>query len=58
MPENTTKPFTPEKKNILMSRSTIGGGRVCNKFVPVLGKDGTRIAPPGDLIDQPPREIS
>ena len=40
------------------SRSTIGGGRVCNKFVPVLGKDGTRIAPPGDLIDQPPREIS
>ena len=26
-------------------------------LVPVLGKDGTRIAPPGDLIDQPSREI-
>ena len=41
-----------------MSRSTIGGGRGCNKFVPVLGGDGTRMAPPGDLYDQSPREMS
>ena len=40
-----------------MSRSTIGGGRGCNKIVPVLGGDGTRIAPPEDLFDQPPREM-
>ena len=32
------------------SRSTIGG-RGCHKFVPVLGEDGTKIAPPGDLFD-------
>ena len=38
--------------------STIGGGRGCNKIVPVLGGDGTRIAPPGDLFDQPPRAMS
>ena len=40
------------------SRSTIGGGRGCNKLVPVLGGDGTRMAPPGDLFDQSPREMS
>ena len=40
------------------SRSRIGGGRECNKFVPGLGGDGTRTAPPGDLIDQPHREMS
>ena len=34
------------------SRSTIGGGRGCRKFIPVLG-DGTKIAPPGGIIDQP-----
>ena len=28
------------------------GGRGCRKFIPVLG-DGTKIAPPGDIIDQP-----
>ena len=28
------------------------GGRGCNKFVPVLGGDGTEIAPTGDIIDQ------
>ena len=32
------------------SRSTIGGRRGCNKFVPVLGRDGTRTAPPGTYL--------
>ena len=36
-----------------MSRSTTGGGRGCNKFVPVLGGDRTRIAPPGDVLTNP-----
>ena len=31
-----------------------GGGGGCNKFVPVLGGDGTKIAPTGDISDQPP----
>ena len=31
-----------------------GGGRGCNKFVPVLGENGTKIAPPGDIFDQSP----
>ena len=39
-----------------LSRSTIGG--VCDKFVPVLGGDGTKIVPPGDLFDQPPGELN
>ena len=35
--------------------STIGGGgRGCNKFVPVSGGSGTKIAPTGDIFDQPP----
>ena len=36
----------------------LGGGRGCRKFVPVLGGDGTKIAPPGDIFDQPPGEMS
>ena len=32
----------------------LGGGRGCNKFVPVLGGNGTKIAPTGDIFDQPP----
>ena len=32
--------------------------RGCRKFVPVLGGDGTKIAPQGDLFDQPPGEMS
>ena len=35
-----------------------GRGRGCNKFVPVLGRDGTKIASPGHLFDQFPGEIS
>ena len=40
------------------TRSTIGGWRGCNKFVSVLGGDGTKIAPTGDIFDQPPGGMS
>ena len=33
-------------------------GRACHKFVPVLKADGTKIAPPGDIFDHPPGEMS
>ena len=33
------------------------GGRGCRKIVPVLGGDGTKIAPPGDIFDQSPGEM-
>ena len=33
------------------------GGRGCREFVPVLEGDGTKIAPPGDIYDQPPGEM-
>ena len=33
------------------------GGGGCNKFVPVLGGDGTKTAPPGNLFDQPLGEM-
>ena len=33
------------------------GGRGSRKFVPFLGEDGTKTAPPGDIIDQPPGEM-
>ena len=33
-------------------------GRGCSKFVSVLGGDGTKIAPLGDLFDQPSGEMS
>ena len=36
----------------------MGGGRGCHKFVSVLGRDGTKIAPPGDLFDQSLGEMS
>ena len=32
----------------------LGGGRGCNKFVPVLGGNGTKIAPTGDIFDRTP----
>ena len=34
----------------------LGGGRGCNKLVPVLRGDGTKIASPRDLCDQLPGE--
>ena len=30
-----------------------GGGGGCNDFVPVLGGNGAKIAPTGDIFDQP-----
>ena len=42
-----------------MSRLTIrGGGRGCHKFVRIWRGDDLKIAPSGDLFDQPPGEIS
>ena len=29
------------------------GGRECNNFVPVLGGNGTKIAPTGDIFEHP-----
>ena len=34
------------------------GGGECNKFVPVWGGDDTKIAPTGDIFDQPTGEMS
>ena len=34
-----------------------GGERGCNNFVPALGGNGTKIAPTGDIFDQPPGQI-
>ena len=33
----------------------LGGG--CNIFVPVVGGNGTKIAPTGDIFDQPPGQM-
>ena len=33
------------------------GERGCNKIVPVLGRNGTKIAPTGDIFDQPPGQM-
>ena len=40
------------------TRSTIERGRGCNKIVPVLRGNGTKIAPTGDICVQPPGEVS
>ena len=34
-----------------------GAGRECNTFIPVLGGNGTKIAPTGDIFDQSPGQI-
>ena len=39
------------------TRSTIGGARALNNFVSVLGGNGTKIAPTGDIFDQPPGQM-
>ena len=33
------------------------GGRGCNKFISVLGGNGTKITPTGDIFDQPPGQM-
>ena len=35
------------------TRSSIGEGRGCNKFAPVLGRDGTKMAPTENVFDHP-----
>ena len=52
-------------RRVIMSRARLHeepfndwGGRGCRKFVPVSKGDGTKIAPPGDIFDQPPGEMS
>ena len=52
----TTINISPRPKGVL-SRSTIGG-RGCHKFVPILAGEGTKTAPQGDLLGQPPGEMS
>ena len=46
--------MVPNRRNQTKTRSTIEGGRGCNNFVPVLRGNGTKIAPTGDIFDQPP----
>ena len=44
---------------IYESFNDLGGrGRGRHNFVPVLGGDGTKVSPTGDLFDQSPREMS
>ena len=46
------------EKNLRESFNDWGGGGGCHKNIPVFGGDGMKIAPPGDLYDQPPGEMS
>ena len=54
-------PFRPDDVSSSGGRCecscTAVGGAGMSKFVPVLGGDGTKIAPPADLFDQPPGEM-
>ena len=51
-----TEEINPEDDS--KTRSTIGGGgRGCNKFDPVLGGNGMKIASTGDIFDQPPGQM-
>ena len=58
----STEPFCWDVYGAVSTRwiptsSTIGGGKGCNMFVPVLGGNGTKIAPTGDRFDQPPGQM-
>ena len=44
--------------NVVVESFNDRGGRGFHNFVPIFGGDGTKIAPPGDLFDQPPGEMS
>ena len=43
---------------VFMTRLTIGGGRGCNNVFPVLGRDGTKNGPTGNIFDKLPGEMS
>ena len=66
LPKRTTpltEPFSGQYSPVLESHMIAEsfndwGGRIYNKFIPGLGEDGTKIALPGDLFDQPPGEKS
>ena len=49
----------PSHLDILLPQESFNdwGGRGCRKFVPVLGENGTKIAPLGDIFEQPPGEM-
>ena len=49
--------LAPTIAPVVTTCSTIGGGRGCNKFVPVLGGNGPKTAPTGDTFDQPPGQM-
>ena len=50
--------FSPTKFYRDATRSTIGGGGgEGNKFVPVLGGNGMKTAPSGDIFDQLPGQM-
>ena len=44
---------TMRKMTVGRQVQRLGGGRGSNIFVPVLGGNGTKIAPTGDMLDQP-----
>ena len=43
---------------LFKTRPTVEGERGCNKFVPVLGGDGMKLGPTGDISDQLPGRMS
>ena len=62
--ENREKPYVNlnhinhyARINKIKTRSTIGGGRGCNKFIPVLGGNGIKTAPTGNIFDQLPGQM-
>ena len=51
--------FLPQRLGVWEeTRSAVEGGRGCNNFVYVLRGNGTKIAPTGDIFDQPPGGMS
>ena len=49
----------PHRRKVTQDNSVVQrlGGWECHKFVSVLGGDGTKIASPGNIFDQPPSEF-
>ena len=58
--EHYTKLHTAHHRvllRIIGATSSTNGGGGCNIFVPVLGGNGTKIAPTGVIFEQPPGQI-
>ena len=51
----------PSRVSLLISIRSVqrlgGGGGGCNNFVPVLRRNGTKIAPTGDMFDEVPGQM-